>query len=85
MDDVATRQLAATYQGAIARSITQLRRSLGSLNCAGTEMPNRLWNVFAFCLYEKSLRRFLLNGGTAAVTLHLWLVADFASLDIYLA
>ena len=54
MDGVATRQLAATYQGAIARSIIQLKRSLGSLNCAETEVPNRLWKVFAFCLYEKS-------------------------------
>ena len=70
MDSVATGHLAATYQGALARSIIQLQRSLGSLNCAKTEMPNRLWNVFAFCLYEKSLRRFLLNGGTAAVTLN---------------
>ena len=69
MDGVATRQLAATYQGAIARSIIQLKRSLGSLNCTETEMPNRLWNVVAFCLNEKSLRRFLLNGGTVAVTI----------------
>lgn len=71
MDGVATRQLAATYQGAIARSIIQLKRSLGWLNCAVTKMPNRLWNVFAFCVYENSLGRFLLNGGTATVTLHL--------------
>ena len=69
MDGVATCQLAATYQGAIARSIIQLKRRSGSLNCAGTKMPNRLWNVFGFCLYEKSLGRFLLNGGMAAVTL----------------
>jgi len=54
MDDVATHHLAGTYQGAIARSIIQLKRRLGSLNCAETEMPNRLWNVVAFCLHEKS-------------------------------
>ena len=70
MDGVATHQLAANYQGAIVRSIIQLKLSLGSLNFAETEMQNRLLNVFAFCLHEESLRRFLLNGGTTAVTLH---------------